>query len=162
MLSLIDIETRRLPNNIVLPTAAVVLGARLLTAPEDWATWLGAGLGAFACFFLLALVYPGGMGMGDVKLALLLGFALGSAVLPALMVGTLAAALAGAVLLVRQGRDARGEPSLSGPSCPSGPSPRFSCSRPRGHRRGRLRPGGVAPARHRQATLATGSAARIR
>ena len=107
VLSLIDVETRRLPNNIVLPTAAVVLGARLLTAPEDWATWLGAGLGAFACFFLLALVYPGGMGMGDVKLALLLGFALGSAVLPALMVGTLAAALAGVVLLVREGRDAR-------------------------------------------------------
>ena len=77
------------------------------TAPDEWATWLGAGLGAFACFFLLALVYPAGMGMGDVKLVLLLGFALGSAVLPALMVGTLAAALAGAVLLAREGRDAR-------------------------------------------------------
>jgi Flp pilus assembly protein protease CpaA len=107
VLSVIDVETRRLPNNIVLPTAALVLVARLLTAPEDWATWLGAGLGAFACFFLLALVYPGGMGMGDVKLALLLGFALGSAVVPALMVGMLAAGLAGVVLLARDGRQAR-------------------------------------------------------
>ncbi len=107
VLSVIDIETRRLPNVIVLPTAALVLAARLLTAPDEWATWLGAGLGAFACFFLLALVYPAGMGMGDVKLVLLLGFALGSAVLPALMVGTLAAALAGAAMLAREGRDAR-------------------------------------------------------
>lgn len=107
VLSVIDFETRRLPNVIVLPTAALVLAARLLTAPEQWATWLGAGLGAFACFFVLALVYPAGMGMGDVKLMLLLGFALGSAVLPALMVGTLAAALAGAILLLREGGDAR-------------------------------------------------------
>ena len=45
--------------------------------------------------------------MGDVKLVLLLGFALGSAVLPALMVGTLAAVLAGALLLARDGREAR-------------------------------------------------------
>jgi leader peptidase (prepilin peptidase)/N-methyltransferase len=107
VLSVIDIETRRLPNAIVLPSAALVLTARLLTAPDEWATWLGAGLGAFACFFLLALVYPAGMGMGDVKLMLLLGFALGSAVLPALMLGTLAAALAGALLLARDGREAR-------------------------------------------------------
>jgi leader peptidase (prepilin peptidase)/N-methyltransferase len=107
VLSVIDIESRRLPNNIVLPSAAFVLAARLLTAPEDWATWVGAGLGAFACFFLLAVVYPAGMGMGDVKLALLLGFALGSAVVPGLMIGTLAAALAGVVLLVREGQNAR-------------------------------------------------------
>jgi leader peptidase (prepilin peptidase)/N-methyltransferase len=107
ILSVIDVESRRLPNNIVLPSAALVLAARLLTAPEHWATWIGAGLGAFACFLLLALVYPAGMGMGDVKLALLLGFALGSAVVPGLMIGTLAAALAGVVLLVREGQNAR-------------------------------------------------------
>jgi leader peptidase (prepilin peptidase)/N-methyltransferase len=107
VLSVIDVESRRLPNNIVLPSAALVLAARLLTAPEDWATWLGAGLGAFACFLVLALVYPAGLGLGDVKLALLLGFALGSAVVPGLMIGTLAAALAGIALLVREGRDAR-------------------------------------------------------
>jgi prepilin signal peptidase PulO-like enzyme (type II secretory pathway) len=53
--------------------------------------------------------------MGDVKLVLLLGFALGAAVLPALVLGTLAAALAGAVLLVRDGRDARGRTIPYGP-----------------------------------------------
>jgi leader peptidase (prepilin peptidase) / N-methyltransferase len=115
VLSVIDVESRRLPNNIVLPSAAFVLAARLLTAPEDWATWVGAGLGAFACFLLLALVYPAGLGMGDVKLALLLGFALGSAVLAGLMIGTLAAALAGVVLLVREGRDARRKTIPFGP-----------------------------------------------
>ena len=45
--------------------------------------------------------------MGDVKLALLLGFALGAAVLPALVVGTLAGGAAGIVLLVRNGSEAR-------------------------------------------------------
>jgi leader peptidase (prepilin peptidase)/N-methyltransferase len=115
VLSVIDVETRRLPNVIVLPTAAFVLVARLLTDPEHWVTWIGAGLGAFACFFLLALVNPAGLGMGDVKLVLLLGFALGAAVLPALVLGTFAAALAGAVLLAREGREARGRTIPYGP-----------------------------------------------
>ena len=115
VLSLIDFESRRLPNRIVLPTAALVLAARLASDPEHWATWVGAGAGAFACFLLLALVYPGGMGMGDVKLALLLGVALGSAVVPALMIGTVAAALAGIVLLVREGSAARGRSIPFGP-----------------------------------------------
>jgi len=115
VLSVIDIETRRLPNVIVLPTAAFALVARLLTDPEHWATWVSAGLGAFACFFLLALVNPRGLGMGDVKLVLLLGFTLGAAVLPALVLGTLAAALAGAALLIRDGREARGRTIPYGP-----------------------------------------------
>jgi leader peptidase (prepilin peptidase) / N-methyltransferase len=53
--------------------------------------------------------------MGDVKLALLLGAALGSAVLPALCLGTIAAALAAAVLLIRDGREARGRAIAFGP-----------------------------------------------
>ena len=82
-------------------------------------------MGAFACFFLLALVYPAAMGMGDVKLALLLGFALGSAVLPGLMIGTLAAALAGVVLCARVATPAGGR-SRSARSSPSGRSSRSS------------------------------------
>ena len=107
VLSVIDIESHRLPNNIVLPSAGIVLGARLVSAPEHWQAWLGAGLCAFGSFLLFALIYPAGLGMGDVKLALLLGFALGAAVLPALVVGTLAGGAAGIVLLVRQGTEAR-------------------------------------------------------
>jgi leader peptidase (prepilin peptidase) / N-methyltransferase len=107
VLSVIDIASHRLPNKIVLPSAAIVLVARLATEPEHWQAWLGAGLGAFAFFLVFALIYPAGLGMGDVKLALLLGFALGGAVLPALMVGTLAGAAAGIVLLARNGTQAR-------------------------------------------------------
>jgi leader peptidase (prepilin peptidase)/N-methyltransferase len=107
VLSVIDVESRRLPNRIVLPSAAIVLVARLATAPEHWKTWLLAGLGAFAFFLVFALIYPAGLGMGDVKLALLLGFALGGAIMPALLVGTVAGAAAGVVLLVRHGAKAR-------------------------------------------------------
>ena len=107
VLSAIDFESHRLPNRLVLPSAAVVLGARLASAPEHWHAWLGAGLGVFAFFLVVALIYPAGLGMGDVKLVLLLGFALGSAVLPALVVGTLAGGAAAIVLLVRNGAEAR-------------------------------------------------------
>jgi leader peptidase (prepilin peptidase)/N-methyltransferase len=107
VLSLIDLDSHRLPNRIVLPSAALVLAARLASTPEHWKAWIGASLGAFACFLVLALVYPAGLGMGDVKLALLLGAALGGAVLLALLVGTLAGGVAGVVVLARQGLGAR-------------------------------------------------------
>jgi len=107
VLSLIDIESHRLPNRIVLPAAGVVLVARLASAPEHRYAWLGAGLGAAACLFVFALVYPAGLGMGDVKLVLLLGFALGGAVVPAILAGTIAGAVAAVVLLAHEGRQAR-------------------------------------------------------
>jgi leader peptidase (prepilin peptidase)/N-methyltransferase len=107
VLSVIDIESRRLPNRIVLPAAAIVLAARLVTEPEHWAAWLGGAIGAGALFFVFWLAYPAGIGMGDVKLAFLIGAALGGAVLTALLLGTLAGAAAAVVLLVRGGRQAR-------------------------------------------------------
>jgi leader peptidase (prepilin peptidase) / N-methyltransferase len=107
VLSVIDFDSYRLPNRIVLPSAALVLVARLASAPEQWKAWIGASIGAFVCFLVLALVYPAGLGMGDVKLALLLGAALGGAVLPALLVGTLAAGVAGLFALAREGLGAR-------------------------------------------------------
>ena len=115
VLSLIDAESHRLPNRIVLPSAALVLVARLATEPENWQAWLGASLGAFACFLVLALIVPAGFGMGDVKLMLLLGAALGAAVLPALLLGVLAGGVAGVVVLVREGRGARRKAIPYGP-----------------------------------------------
>jgi leader peptidase (prepilin peptidase) / N-methyltransferase len=115
VLSLIDIESRRLPNRIVLPAAAFVLVARLVTAPEHSAAWIGASLGAAGFLLAFALAFPGGLGMGDVKLALLLGALLGSAVVPAALLGTLAGAAAAAVLLVRDGRRALGRTMPFGP-----------------------------------------------
>jgi leader peptidase (prepilin peptidase)/N-methyltransferase len=107
VLALIDLRTRRLPNRIVLPAAALVLTAQIALAPDRALEWTVASAGAFTFLLVAALVNPAGMGMGDVKLALLLGAALGWAVAPALFIGLAAAALAGIVLVVRGGWGAR-------------------------------------------------------
>src|SRR6266540_1777705 len=86
VLSVIDIRTRRLPNRIVLPAAAIVLAAQITIAPDRALEWV---LGAFGAF------------------ALLLGAALGWAVAPALVVGFVAAAIAGVVMIARSGWSAR-------------------------------------------------------
>jgi leader peptidase (prepilin peptidase)/N-methyltransferase len=100
-----DLERRVIPNKIVLPAAAVVLVANTLVHPS--VEWLAAGLGAGGFLLLAALAYPGGMGMGDVKLALLLGVALGRNVTVALAVGMVAALVPSVVLLIRHGSAAR-------------------------------------------------------
>jgi leader peptidase (prepilin peptidase)/N-methyltransferase len=104
-ISAIDAERYVIPNRIVLPAAAVVLVAQ--TALHPSVEWLLAGLGAATFFLVAALVYPGGMGMGDVKLALLLGFMLGRTVPIAIFVAMISALVPSAVLLVRHGRKAR-------------------------------------------------------
>jgi leader peptidase (prepilin peptidase)/N-methyltransferase len=103
--SAIDLEHRIIPNRIVIPATLVVLVANtLLDLSPEWALGALAGSG-----FLLAaaLVYPAGMGMGDVKLALLMGAALGRTVSVALMVGMLAAMIPGLFLLAKHGAKAR-------------------------------------------------------
>jgi leader peptidase (prepilin peptidase)/N-methyltransferase len=105
VLSAIDLEHRIVPNRIVLPAAVVVLVAQTArTLSPEWAI---AALAASAFLFAAALAYPAGMGMGDVKLALLLGAALGRTVGVALMVGMLSALVPGVVLLARHGPKAR-------------------------------------------------------
>jgi leader peptidase (prepilin peptidase) / N-methyltransferase len=103
--SAIDIEHRIIPNRIVLPATAVVLVAQ--TALEPSLEWAIAALGCSAFLFLAVLAYPAGMGMGDVKLALLLGAALGRTAPVALMVGMLAALIPAVFLFVRHGTRAR-------------------------------------------------------
>ncbi|MCA1830082.1 MAG: A24 family peptidase [Actinomycetota bacterium] len=82
VLSFIDAEHKLLPNKIVYPTtvAGVVLlaiAAALGPGIGRFGTALIGGAAAFVFFFLIALVYPAGMGMGDVKLSFLLGMMLG-------------------------------------------------------------------------------------
>lgn len=103
--SAIDLEHRIIPNRIVLPATVVVLVANTVRdlSPE----WALAALGASGFLFAAALAYPAGMGMGDVKLALLMGAALGKTVSVALMAGMLAAMIPGLVLIVRHGAKAR-------------------------------------------------------
>jgi leader peptidase (prepilin peptidase) / N-methyltransferase len=104
-LSVIDFQHRIVPNRIVLPAAALVLGVHTLLDPSP--EWLLASIGAAGILFLAVLAYPKGLGMGDVKLALVLGAMLGATVSVALFLGLLAALVPAAVLFVRHGSAAR-------------------------------------------------------
>jgi leader peptidase (prepilin peptidase)/N-methyltransferase len=105
VISAIDIEQRIVPNKIVLPATAIVLVAQTLLHPSF--EWLIAALCAALFLFLPALVYPAGLGMGDVKLALLLGAMLGAEVAVAMAIGLLAAVVPSVVLLAMKGSAAR-------------------------------------------------------
>jgi leader peptidase (prepilin peptidase) / N-methyltransferase len=100
-----DLTHRIVPNRIVLPAAAIVVV--LMTAADPSPEWAIAAVGAAAFLLTAALAYPGGMGMGDVKLALLMGAALGRTVPVALMLGMIAALVPSAVLFARHGSRAR-------------------------------------------------------
>jgi len=104
-ISAIDFEHRIIPNRIVLPATVVVLVANTLRDPSP--QWLVAALAASAFLLTAALIYPAGMGMGDVKLALLMGAALGKTVPVALMAGMIAAMIPSLVLFARHGSKAR-------------------------------------------------------
>jgi leader peptidase (prepilin peptidase)/N-methyltransferase len=107
VLAAIDAEQRRVPNSIVLPAAAAVLAARVAIDPGRSWVWLAAAFGAAFVFFVLAAIYPAGLGMGDVKLVLLIGATLGAAVLGGLLLGTLSAGIAGVAVIARHGQAAR-------------------------------------------------------
>lgn len=107
VLGVIDIRDRVVPNRIVLPAAAVVLAAQCAFSSEKWVEWVAASLGTFLFLLLVHLAYPPGLGMGDVKLGLLLGALLGVRTPTAFLVGSLAIAVVGAVLLLARGRSAR-------------------------------------------------------
>jgi leader peptidase (prepilin peptidase)/N-methyltransferase len=105
VVSATDLKHRIIPNRVVVPAAAVVLVAQTVLHPSpEWA--LGA-LGAGGFLLVAALAYPGGMGMGDVKLALLMGAMLGRTVSVALMLGMVLALVPSVALLVRHGSAAR-------------------------------------------------------
>jgi leader peptidase (prepilin peptidase) / N-methyltransferase len=105
VLSAIDLEHRIVPNRIVLPAAAIVLVAQTALHPSP--EWTLGALGAAGFLLLAALAYPAGMGMGDVKLALLLGAMLGRVVGVGLMLGMFAALVPSVYLLARHGSAAR-------------------------------------------------------
>ncbi|MDT4925750.1 MAG: leader peptidase (prepilin peptidase) / N-methyltransferase [Pseudonocardiales bacterium] len=101
-LTMIDIDHKRLPNKIVLPSY-IVIGVLLTIASiasHDWWALARAGIGAaalFAGFFALAFAYPAGMGFGDVKLAGVLGGVLAYLSWSTLAVGAFGGFLLGAV-----------------------------------------------------------------
>lgn len=105
VLSAIDLRERRLPNAIVLPAAAFALVANTLLDPG--AIWLVAALGTAVLLALPLLLNPRAIGLGDVKLGLLIGAATGSAVPDALVIGGLALVPFALAMLARHGSAAR-------------------------------------------------------
>lgn len=96
-----DLRSRRIPNVITAPVAVAAVAVRVALERSELVEILVAGAGAFAFFLVLALLTRGGLGMGDVKLAGLLGLLLGTAVATALFIGTLAGGVASVALLAR-------------------------------------------------------------
>ena len=101
--ALIDFDHRIIPNVIMAPAAVAALAIGAITRPDGLTTQLiaGAAAGGFLLFF--ALAYPRGMGMGDVKLAAVLGLFLGRSVAVALFVGVSLGAVVGALIVAREG-----------------------------------------------------------
>src|SRR5690348_1568596 len=84
-----DLEHRIIPNRIVVPAGLIVLVTNTALHPRP--AWVLGALGASGFLLAAALAYPAGMGMGDVKLAFLMGAALGRSVTVAMFVGMVAA-----------------------------------------------------------------------
>ncbi len=101
--ALIDLDHRVIPNAITGPGAvlAVILGTALDPSGEPARLIAGAAAGGF--LLLAALAYPRGMGIGDVKLAGMMGLYLGPAVAVAMFVALLSGVLAGALIIVLKG-----------------------------------------------------------
>jgi leader peptidase (prepilin peptidase) / N-methyltransferase len=106
-ITLTDLDLRLIPNALVLFGAVVGLAIVALTDADSLAENLIAAAAAGGVLFLIALAYPRGMGMGDVKLVAMMGLYLGRAIAPAVLIGFALGALVGAVLLARHGAAAR-------------------------------------------------------
>jgi leader peptidase (prepilin peptidase) / N-methyltransferase len=108
-----DLETRLIPDKVILPAAVLVLALRTIDDPS--VEWIVSALAAGLVLFVIVLIYPRGLGMGDVKLSAFLGAGLGVNVIVAMFVGFFAAFVPAAVLFVRHGKDARKESIPLGP-----------------------------------------------
>jgi leader peptidase (prepilin peptidase)/N-methyltransferase len=94
-----DLEHRLLPNAIVGPAALVGFTLSVLDSPERWWVYLVSALAVAGGLFALALAYPGGMGMGDVKMGGMLGAFLGPYAALAVFLGALCGAITGGLLM---------------------------------------------------------------
>src|SRR5215831_1357993 len=107
LLAVIDLDRRLIPDAIVLPALGAVLVLQIAFHPDHTLEWVLASLGVALFLFVPMLIYPAGMGMGDVKLAALLGAALGTSVTLAIALALFAGGIAALFVLGRQGIGAR-------------------------------------------------------
>ncbi len=104
--ALIDLEYRIIPNRITALGAVLALVLGTVLDPSGEPERILAGVGAGGFLLLAALAYPGGMGMGDVKLAAMMGLFLGRTVAVAMLVALIAGVLVGALIIARKGAQA--------------------------------------------------------
>lgn len=98
-----DIDLKIVPNQVVFVSLLFGLVAMALAYPDDWVTWTLSAVIAFTVMLLIALAYPRGMGMGDVKLAGIMGLYLGRAVAPALLFAFLTGTIFGLAVMANRG-----------------------------------------------------------
>jgi leader peptidase (prepilin peptidase) / N-methyltransferase len=98
-LAVIDLEHRLLPNVIVGPAALAGLVLSILANPAGWWTYPLSAIAVAGALLVLALIYPSGMGMGDVKMGGMLGAFLGPYAALAVFLGALLGAVTGGLLM---------------------------------------------------------------
>ena len=111
----IDLEHRIVPNRILAPMAVWAVGASAVVRTGKLPELVIAGAAAFTLLLVAALAYPGGMGMGDVKLAGVMGLCLGVPVAPALLIAFLTGSIVGVAIMLRHGVGARKKAVPFGP-----------------------------------------------
>ncbi len=114
-ITLTDLEQRLIPNKILIAGAVVGIPLVLIADPDSAVERGIAVAAAGGALLLVALAYPRGMGMGDVKLAALMGIYLGRTVAPGLLIGFLAGAVVGIALIATRGAQARKQAVPFGP-----------------------------------------------
>jgi leader peptidase (prepilin peptidase) / N-methyltransferase len=107
IVTLSDLRTRLVPDAALVASLAVALPVCLLSDPGSVPARLLAGTSAGGFLLIAAVIRPDGMGLGDVKLAGVLGFFLGAAVVETMLIAFAAGSVAGLVLLAREGWSAR-------------------------------------------------------
>jgi leader peptidase (prepilin peptidase)/N-methyltransferase len=101
--TLIDLDHRIIPNKLMILGAVLAPALVMVADPDAISEHLIAGVAAGSFFLLAVLAYPRGMGMGDVKLAAVLGLFLGRAVGPAIFIALISGTLVGALIMARKG-----------------------------------------------------------
>jgi leader peptidase (prepilin peptidase)/N-methyltransferase len=107
IVTLTDLERRLIPNKVLLAGALAAFALGAVSDPASVAARAIAAAGAGGLLLLVALAHPGAMGMGDVKLAAVMGLYLRSAAALALLIGFAAGTLVGLALIAREGAAAR-------------------------------------------------------
>jgi leader peptidase (prepilin peptidase)/N-methyltransferase len=115
VITLTDLERRVIPNAVLAGGAIAAVAIAAVGDPSSLPDRAMAAVAAGGFLLLVALVHPRGMGMGDVKLAAVMGLYLGRAVAPALLIGFADGALVGLAFIVRRGASARKQAVPFGP-----------------------------------------------